>query len=130
MDSRLLEAARRAMGHAHAPYSKFHVGAAVLAENGQVYAGCNVENAAFPEGWCAETTAIGNMVTNGGKRIAEIAVMSESKEFTTPCGGCRQRIAEFGGPATLVHICGTEGLRRTFRLDELLPASFGKDHLS
>jgi cytidine deaminase len=129
MDTRLLEAARRAMGHAHAPYSRYRVGAAILAEDGTVYAGCNVENASYPEGWCAETSAIGAMVTNGGGKIREIAVIGEGADLTTPCGGCRQRIAEFAGPNTPVHICGPEGLRRTFKLVELLPASFGKDHL-
>jgi cytidine deaminase len=129
MDPRLLEAARKAMARAHAPYSRFQVGAAILADDGNIYAGCNVENAAYPEGWCAETTAIGAMVTGGGKQIGEIVVVGSGKEFTTPCGGCRQRIAEFGTADTPVHICGPEGLRRTFRLGELLPASFGKDHL-
>jgi cytidine deaminase len=130
MDSRLLDAARRAMAHAHAPYSKYHVGAAVLADDGNVYAGCNVENASFPEGWCAETSAIGAMVTNGGAKIREIAVMGDGVDLTTPCGGCRQRIAEFAAPETPVHVCGPEGLRRTFKLAELLPASFGKGHLA
>ena len=130
MDSRLFEAARRAMAHAHAPYSKYHVGAAILSDDGTVYAGCNVENASFPEGWCAETSAIGAMVTNGGTKIREIAVMGAGADLTTPCGGCRQRIAEFAAPETPVHICGPEGLRRTFKLADLLPASFGKDHLS
>lgn len=130
MDSRLLEAARRAMAHAHAPYSKYHVGAAILADDGTVYAGCNVENASFPEGWCAETSAIGAMVTAGAKKIREIAVMGAGADLTTPCGGCRQRIAEFATPETPVHVCGPDGLRRTFKLAELLPASFGKDHLS
>lgn len=129
MDPRLLEAARKAMARAHAPYSRFQVGAAILADDGSIYAGCNVENAAYPEGWCAETTAIGAMVTGGGKRIGEIVVVGNGTEFTTPCGGCRQRIAEFATADTPVHICGPEGLRRTFRLGELLPASFGKDHL-
>jgi cytidine deaminase len=130
MDSRLLEAARRAMAHAHAPYSKYHVGAAILADDGTVYAGCNVENASFPEGWCAETSAIGAMVTAGAKKIREIAVMGAGADLTTPCGGCRQRIAEFAVAETPVHICGPDGLRRTFKLAELLPESFGKDHLA
>lgn len=129
MDPRLLEAARKAMARAHAPYSRYHVGAAILADDGSIYAGCNVENAAYPEGWCAETTAIGAMVTAGAKHIAEIAVMGSGMEFTTPCGGCRQRIAEFGSADTPVHVCGPEGLRRTFKLGELLPESFGKGHL-
>ncbi|WP_374377283.1 cytidine deaminase [Dongia sp.] len=130
MDSRLLEAARRALAHAHAPYSKYRVGAAVLANDGAIYAGCNVENASFPEGWCAETSAIGSMVTAGGQRIKEIAVIGEGEGLTTPCGGCRQRIAEFANADTPVYICGPEGVRKTFTLEDLLPASFGKDHLS
>lgn len=130
MDSRLIEAARKAMAHAHAPYSKYRVGAAILADDGTIYAGCNVENASFPEGWCAETSAIGSMVTAGSKRIKELAVIGDGAELTTPCGGCRQRIAEFADAHTPVHICGPEGLRRTFKLGELLPASFGKDHLA
>ena len=129
MDSRLIEAARKAMAHAHAPYSKYRVGAAILADDGTIYAGCNVENASFPEGWCAETSAIGSMVTAGSKRIKELAVIGDGAELTTPCGGCRQRIAEFADANTPVHVCGPEGLRRTFKLGELLPASFGKDHL-
>lgn len=129
MDSRLLEAARHAMKHAHAPYSHYCVGAAILADDGTVYSGCNVENAAYPEGWCAETSAIGAMVTAGGRQIREIAVMGAGADLTTPCGGCRQRIAEFAKPETPIHICGPDGLRRTFKLAELLPASFGKDHV-
>lgn len=129
MDSRLLDAARQAMAKAHAPYSKYQVGAAILGDDGTIYAGCNVENAAYPEGWCAETSAIGAMVLGGARKIREIAVIGAGAELTTPCGGCRQRIAEFGTAETPVHICGPEGLRRTFKLGDLLPASFGKEHL-
>ena len=81
------------MGRAYAPYSRFSVGVAILAENGEIYAGCNVENASFPEGWCAETSALGAMVTNGATRIREVAVMAGAPQLTTPCGGCRQRLA-------------------------------------
>lgn len=129
MNSKLLEAARGAMARAYAPYSRFPVGAAILAENGEIYAGCNVENASFPEGWCAETSALGAMVTAGATRIREIAVMAGADQLTTPCGGCRQRLAEFGQADTPVHICGPEGLRKTFRLGDLLPAAFDKEHL-
>lgn len=128
MDSRLLDVARQAMARAHAPYSKYQVGAAILADDGAVYAGCNVENASYPEGWCAETSAIGAMVLGGSARIREIAVMGAGDALTTPCGGCRQRIAEFASADTLVHICGPEGVRRTFKLGDLLPESFGKEH--
>jgi len=128
MNSELFAAAKAAMASAYAPYSNFAVGAAILAEDGRIYSGCNVENASFPEGWCAETSALGAMVTAGARRIREIAVIGASA-LTTPCGGCRQRLAEFASPDTPVHICGPEGLRRTFQLAELLPAAFDKDHL-
>ncbi|MBK8160610.1 MAG: cytidine deaminase [Rhodospirillaceae bacterium] len=129
MDSRLLDAARQAMARAHAPYSNYQVGAAILGDDGVIYAGCNVENASYPEGWCAETTAIGAMVLGGARKIREIAVIGGGAGLTTPCGGCRQRIAEFGNAETPVHICGPEGHRRSFRLGDLLPESFGKEHL-
>lgn len=129
MNSKLFDAAKAAMGRAYAPYSRFSVGVAILAENGEIYAGCNVENASFPEGWCAETSALGAMVTNGATRIREVAVMAGAPQLTTPCGGCRQRLAEFGDADTPVHICGPEGLRKTFRLGDLLPAAFDKEHL-
>jgi cytidine deaminase len=129
MDQRLLKAAQAAMEQAYAPYSKFQVGAALLAENGQIYSGCNVENAAYPQGSCAETGAIAAMVRDGAREIREIAVIGRGAELCTPCGGCRQRIREFAGPDAKVHVCGPEGLRRTFTCDELLPASFGPEHL-
>jgi cytidine deaminase len=129
MDAKLFEAAKAAMARAYAPYSKFSVGAAILGEDGRVYAGCNVENASFPEGWCAETSALGAMVTAGVTRIREIAVIGAVAQLTTPCGGCRQRLAEFGDANTPVHICGPEGHRQTFRLGDLLPAAFDKEHL-
>lgn len=129
MNARLLEAVRQAREHAYAPYSNYQVGAAILAEDGVIYAGCNVENASYPEGWCAETSAIAAMITAGGKKIHEVAVMGGSSGLTTPCGGCRQRIAEFASLDTPVHICGPEGWRKTFKLGDLLPASFGKEDL-
>ncbi|TDQ84301.1 cytidine deaminase [Dongia mobilis] len=128
MKSELFAAAKAAMDRAYAPYSHFPVGAAILAEDGRVYAGCNVENASFPEGWCAETSALGAMVTAGARRIRAVAVIGTAA-LTTPCGGCRQRLAEFAAADTPVHICGPEGVRQTFRLDELLPAAFDKEHL-
>lgn len=130
MNSHLFEAAKAAMAHAHAPYSNFAVGAAILAEDGRIYAGSNVENASFPEGWCAETSALGAMVTAGARQIREIVVIGDGERLTTPCGGCRQRLAEFAGPDTPVHVCGPQGLRQTFRLGDLLPAAFDKGHLA
>lgn len=129
MDSRLLDAALAAMASAHAPYSKFQVGAAILAEDGQIYAGCNVENAAYPEGSCAETGAIAAMVLGGGRRVQEIAVVGSGSDPCVPCGGCRQRIREFADAHTKIHVCGPDGAHRTFTCDELLPLSFGPGHL-
>jgi cytidine deaminase len=125
----LLDAARRAQRNAHAPYSKFLVGAAVRTASGHVYAGANVENVSFPEGICAEAAAIGAMVTAGEREIVEVLTIADGDQVTTCCGGCRQRLAEFAGPDTLVHAAGPDGVRRTFTLAELLPAAFGPDHL-
>ena len=130
MDPRLFAAASAAMEHAYAPYSKFQVGAAILAGNGQIYSGCNVENAAYPVGTCAEAGAISAMVRDGVQQIREIVVIGRGDLLCTPCGGCRQRIREFAAPDTKIHVCGPEGLRRTFTRDELLPDSFGPDNLS
>ncbi|GIL01199.1 MAG: cytidine deaminase [Alphaproteobacteria bacterium] len=118
-----------AMAKAHAPYSRFPVGAAVLTSDGRTYSGCNVENASYPEGWCAETTAIGHMVMDGGGRIAEVAVAAQRKALVTPCGGCRQRLAEFGSPDTLVHLCDERGIVETLRLGDLLPRAFAKEDI-
>ena len=131
--SRLIEAARTARENAHAPYSKFKVGAAILGESGRIFAGCNVENAAYPQGQCAESSAIGAMVTAGDRRIRTIVVMGGeegAEEICTPCGGCRQRIREFATPETPIHICDPAGLRRTFSLEALLPESFGPTNLA
>jgi len=129
----LIEAARAARENAHAPYSKFKVGAAILGESGRIFAGCNVENAAYPQGQCAESSAIGAMVTAGDRRIRAIVVMggeAGAEEICTPCGGCRQRIREFASPDTPIHICDPAGLRRTFTLEILLPESFGTTNLA
>lgn len=131
--SRMIEAARAARENAHAPYSKFKVGAAILGESGRIFAGCNVENAAYPQGQCAESSAIGTMVTAGDRHIRAIAVIggeAGAEEICTPCGGCRQRIREFATPETPIHICDPAGLRRTFSLETLLPESFGPTNLA
>lgn len=125
----LVAQAIAAMARAYAPYSNFPVGAALRAENGAVFSGCNVENAAYPQGWCAETSAIAAMVMAGETRIAEIAVAGGGSGLCTPCGGCRQRLREFAGDDLVIHVCGPEGLRRTVTLGELLPLSFGPDNL-
>lgn len=126
----LVAAAIAAMNKAYAPYSDFPVGAALRGSGGGLYAGCNVENAAYPQGWCAETTAIAAMVMDGEKRIAEVAVAGRGDALVTPCGGCRQRLREFAGDDLVIHICGPEGLRKTVTLGELLPWSFGPENLT
>ncbi|HZH53367.1 MAG TPA: cytidine deaminase [Microvirga sp.] len=125
----LFEAARAIQARAYAPYSRFKVGAAIETPDGHVFTGCNVENAAYPVGSCAEAGAISAMVAAGESRISRIVVMGEGENLVTPCGGCRQRIREFAGPDTPIHIAGPEGIRKSFTLNELLPFSFGPDNL-
>jgi homotetrameric cytidine deaminase len=120
----LLRAADSAMQNAHAPYSEFKVGAALRAPSGAVYTGANVENAAYPQGQCAEASAIGALVAAGEGEIAAVAVVAEKTDFCPPCGGCRQRLSEFAGPDTPVHLGRPGGERRTLTLAELLPLSF------
>lgn len=129
IETTLIETAKRVRQAAHAPYSSYHVGAAVLDEEGRIHAGCNVENASYPEGICAEANAIGSMVAEGGHRIVRIAVVGGAAghaelEDCTPCGGCRQRILEFADAATLITLEGAGGRRRTFSINDLLPESF------
>ena len=112
---------------AYAPYSGFKVGACLRSEDGRLFAGCNVENIAYPQGLCAETVAIGAMVAAGATRIAELVVVAEGEALCTPCGGCRQRIAEFAAPETPIHVASPEGLRASFTLGELLPHAFAFD---
>jgi cytidine deaminase len=126
----LFEAAKAIQARAYAPYSGFKVGAAIATPDGKVFTGCNVENAAYPVGTCAEAGAISAMLAAGESRIAEIVVMGEGENLVTPCGGCRQRIREFAAGDTPIHIAGPEGIRRSFTLEELLPFSFGPDNLS
>ncbi|WP_137155216.1 cytidine deaminase [Rhizobium sp. FKL33] len=123
----LFEAAKDAMGKCYAPYSKFPVGAAIRAEDGVIYKGANIENLAFPQGWCAECTAIGAMVMGGAKKIVEIAVIAEKMALCPPCGGCRQKIAEFADRNTRIYLCDGTGVKKTMTMDELLPFSFDTD---
>jgi cytidine deaminase len=133
MTGDLFDVAKAVRARAHAPYSKFHVGAAIRTEDGAVHAGANVENASYPEGWCAETSAIAHMVAAApagpGRRIAEVTVVADRIEgrLTTPCGGCRQRLAEFAAPETPVHVVDPSGAGKTFTMRELLPAAFALD---
>ena len=124
MEKELFEAARDAMAKAHAPYSKFPVGAAIRAEDGKIYTGANIENLSFPEGWCAETTAISHMVMAGQRKIMEVAVIAEKLALCPPCGGCRQKIAEFASADTKIYLCDEAGVQKVMTMDELLPFSF------
>ncbi|MBT5573880.1 cytidine deaminase [Alphaproteobacteria bacterium] len=130
IDQRLCKAAISARHNAYAPYSKFKVGAAILDEFDNIHLGVNVENAAYPQGSCAEAGAISAMIAAGGQQIKVIAVSGAGVELCTPCGGCRQRIREFANPQTEILICNELAFARRFLLEELLPASFGPDNLN
>jgi homotetrameric cytidine deaminase len=125
----LIDAARAVMGRAHAPYSGFAVGAALRAEDGSIHAGANVENAAYPQGQCAEASAIGALVAAGRTRITEVAVIAGSDDVCVPCGGCRQRLREFMDLDGVVHLCSAAGAHEQVTLAELLPRSFGPEYL-
>ena len=130
-DDALIAAAVAARAKAYAPYSRFLVGAAVKDETGAVHSGCNVENAAYPQGTCAEAGAIAAMVLTGGRKIVEAAVVGGGDGLVTPCGGCRQKLREFGAPTLAIHVCDEAGrIKRSFTLGELLPASFGPENLN
>ena len=117
------------MHTAHVKYSHFPVGAALRGADGRVYVGSNVENASYPEGWCAETTALGHYVMGGGGRITDIAVVAERMIKVTPCGGCRQRLAEFAGPSAKLHLCDESGIAETVTMADMLPYGFRGDIL-
>jgi cytidine deaminase len=125
----LVQAARAARERAYAPYSKFLVGAALLDDHGRLHAGCNIENAAYPQGQCAEASAIAHMVLTGGRRILAAAVVGVAAEPVTPCGGCRQRLREFADDALPIWIADLQIVRAHYTLGQLLPASFGPAHL-
>lgn len=125
----LFEAALAARARAYAPYSNFAVGAAVRGLGGGIHGGCNVENAAYPQGACAEAAAISAMILAGETRIVEVCVVGGGEGLCTPCGGCRQRLREFSADTVKIHVCAPQGWQRTFSLGELLPASFGPENL-
>lgn len=120
---KLFERALTAQKAAYAPYSRFKVGAAILADDGKVYAGCNVENGAYPEGTCAEAGAIAAMILGGASRIMEAVVVGDAA-LCTPCGGCRQKLKEFAGADVAVHVANLNGICQSFTMAELLPAGF------
>lgn len=129
IEPELFAAAVAVQANAHVPYSQFKVGAAIRTTSGAVFAGCNVENAAYPEATCAEAGAIAAMVSAGEREIEAIVTVCDGEALGTCCGGCRQKIREFATPATMIHNAGPEGVRRTFTMEELLPDSFGPEHL-
>ena len=127
--NQLIKQAQAAMKKAYAPYSNFSVGAAILDNNDQIHAGCNVENAAYPLGVCAEGSAISNMVLSGGSRIKEIMLVSTGENLVTPCGGCRQKLKEFSDEKTQIRVFHDNKIT-TFSVEDLLPHSFSKENLS
>lgn len=129
MSDDLYRRAREVRERAYAPYSNYKVGAAIRGTSGAIHVGANVENAAYPQGNCAEASAIAAMIAAGETRIAEVAVIGTGKELCTPCGGCRQRLREFAALTTKIHLCDAKGVRKTVTLADLLPMSFGPDHL-
>lgn len=125
----LLDAARAVRENAYAPYSKFKVGAAVRAASGVIYTGCNVENVAYPEGTCAEAGAIAAMIAAGETALVEVAVIAGSPDPVPPCGGCRQKLKEFGAGDVPVLMATTSGAELSMTLAELLPGAFDPGHL-
>ena len=126
----MIAAANKVRERAYAPYSNFKVGACLRTDAGELVVGANVENAAYPQGQCAEASAIGAMIANSdGRRIVEVVVVGGGDVLCTPCGGCRQRLNEFATADTPVHVCGPEGVRHTFTVGELLPSAFGPHNL-
>jgi cytidine deaminase len=127
----MLVVARAARAAAYAPYSHYLVGAALLAEDGRIFGGCNVENAAYPEGVCAEAGALSAMVLAGQRRAKAVLVVGAGTHPITPCGGCRQKLREFCDPREFqVLSVNEDGLQQQWTLEQLLPASFGPDHLT
>ncbi len=125
----LSEAARAVRENAYAPYSNFKVGAALRAPSGAIYSGCNVENVAYPEGTCAEAGAIAAMIAAGETEITEAYVIAGSPAPVPPCGGCRQKLAEFAKGDVTVTLATTEGIETAMKVSDLLPGAFGRDHM-
>jgi cytidine deaminase len=126
----LIDDARAVREMAYAPYSRFKVGAAIRAASGKVYTGCNVENVAYPEGTCAEAGAIAAMIAGGDTAIAALAVIADSPKPVSPCGGCRQKIAEFADGDVVVTLATLDGIVQETTIADLLPGSFDADYMS
>lgn len=129
MPDALLDAAKTVRENAHAPYSNFKVGAALRSENGQIFAGCNVENVAYPEGTCAEAGAIAAMCAAGARKITELTVIADSPTPVPPCGGCRQKIAEFASADVKVTMATLDGETLVLTVADLLPGAFDNSHM-
>jgi cytidine deaminase len=127
--AQLWQAARAAQARAYAPYSRYAVGAALLDDQGAIHAGCNVENAAYPQGWCAEASALSALVMAGATRVRAVLVLGSGGAWITPCGGCRQKLREFCDADVPVQCATAEALGPVYTLEQLLPHSFGPDHL-
>lgn len=125
----LSETARAVRDKAYAPYSGFKVGAALRAASGVIHGGCNVENVAYPEGTCAEAGAIAAMIAAGDIEITEVYVIADSPSPVPPCGGCRQKLAEFAHPDVPVTLATTAGAEFRTTVGGLLPGAFGRDHM-
>jgi len=131
LKAQMLDVARAAREAAYAPYSKYTVGAALLGDDGRIFGGCNVENAAYPEGVCAEAGAISAMVLAGVRKANAVLVVGAGEHLITPCGGCRQKLREFCDPHTFrVLAVNDNGQQQQWTLEQLIPSSFGPDHLS
>lgn len=124
----LLDRARTAMHAAYAPYSRFRVGAAIEADDGRVFVGCNVENASYPVGVCAERVALGHAVVSGARTFRRLAVATAGDPPASPCGMCRQALSEFGTELEVISVSESGG-RRSWTLEELLPSGFGATDL-
>jgi cytidine deaminase len=129
IEPELRRLATEAKDNAYAPYSRFKVGAALRTPSGAVFTGCNVENAAYPQGTCAEAGAIAAMAAAGERLIAVLVTVCDGELLSTPCGGCRQKIREFATADTVVHAADPSGVRTTYTIDQLLPDSFGPENL-
>ena len=125
----LLKLAVDAMKNAYVPYSEFRVGVAILSTKNKFYFGCNVENAAYPQGLCAEAGAISSMIAGGCILISEVLVVSVSDKLIVPCGGCRQKLLEFSNSQTRIHLAVPTEIKKTMSMNELLPFSFDKTYL-
>mgnify|MGYP001547075747 CR=1 FL=1 len=128
--NRMLTLAAQARDRAYAPYSGFQVGAVLRGGSGRLYAGCNVENAAYPQSQCAEATALGGLIVGGDTRLTEVLILGPGDKPLVPCGGCRQRLLEFATAVTPIHLCSESGAHTTLILAALMPHAFGPDSLS